>query len=95
MSNSYFFLHRLCRPRHFDVVENCIASSLRNIAESIAIPCSVNTYGSYLLPPLDEAFSDFIFEVAIRDLKEILHQYVTLCQSVSTSIDKSQVIPLS
>ena len=45
----------------------CIATSLRNTAESIAIPCSVNTYGKYLRPP----FRSFSIEVAICDLSVI------------------------
>ena len=42
-----------------------IATSLRRTPDNIAIPCSVNIYGLYLLPPLP-------FEVAICDLKSIL-----------------------
>ena len=46
------------------LILTCIAISLLSTAESIAIPCSVKTYGRYLLPPLPS------FEVTNCDLKE-------------------------
>ena len=48
-----------------------MATSLRKTAESIAIPCSVKTYGNFLRPPYPLSSSNL--EVAICDFKFSYH----------------------
>ena len=60
------------------------ASSLFNTDDSIAMPCSVKTYGKYLRPPLV-----LIFVVEICDLKFILLYLVIACY-VTAATSKSK-----